>query len=251
MPLMAEGKALVSPGSGVGAELQLEQMCYADGKVYWSTEPRTFAELEGQRQSGWCWVTVARMFAKHYYYDFEFSQALAVSEVQVDGDNLGGDAEDIIEAIEFFTIHMPDNDLRFTYRKGVGDNPNPGILSEEALVRVLDAGHVVAIERSHWAEDGRRVTHSSLITGYTTEYASNQGEYMFIMFDPWPDGVTEIWQGEQDTDGQRYMASYDWICSGRDTPDSELEHIWYWQGFVVAAPNLIHNEDILVPVYTQ
>ncbi len=240
---------MVSPGSGVGAELQLEQMCYADDKVYWSTEPRTFAELEGQRQSGWCWVTVARMFAKHYYFDFDISQAAAVADVQVDGDNMGGDAEDIMEAIELFTTHMPGNDLRFTYRKGVGDNPNPGILSEEALVRVLDAGHVVAIERAYREENGvSGESHASLITGYTTEHPDNPGEYMFIIFDPWPDGVTKNWQGEQDTSGHRYVVSYEWICRGTRDLTNFPNKMFCWEGFIVAAPELIGTQDILEPV---
>ncbi len=249
VPYLSVARVLIPPNDNVGTELRLAWIFEVNtDRMYWSTEPRTAAQLEGQRQDAWCWVATARMFAKHYYYDLTGTQASIVTAIQGAGANMGGTEAEIAEAISLFTAYMPGEPLNLYYRDSqTANNRNPGILSEDALIRVLDNGDVVAIMRTERGSDGvEGVSHVTLITGYTTEYEGHTGEMMFIVYDPMPYPLVD-WAGERDTIGTCYLVSYEWICEGNDNPIMNNNGTWFWEGFVTTQSNAFSENDIISP----
>ncbi len=191
----------------------------------------TTAILEGQQTEHWCWVTAARMFAKHYSTTFnsnitydETIQAIIDKyylywnpSITVETFGSGG-ISDAWSAINYFSGYAVDY-------IGFAQYHHHQICSEQTLVNFLDAGHVIYISRGKYIENPAKPTgyerdsgHATLIYGYVTI----DSEIWFLIRDPDPKDV-----------GSTRLMSYEKIYNGRECKANESSDNYVWEGFTV------------------
>ena len=196
-------------------------------------ETSSDVEHEGQQMSMWCWVTAARIFAKHYYGpEVTRTQSEAVAFVRGRITNDGGFEDYGKTAIEYYIGNIDDAALNLQYAKS--DSPSTKkIYSEEILRRFLDDGHVVYITRNRYKEGEYDGGHVTVITGYVSITVGGVTQYRYIIYDPWPSSIPSPWDTQQTTEGQKYLRSYQWICNGSKVSSGyESADTGIWEGYI-------------------
>ena len=170
---------------------------------------------ESQLLSEWCWVTVARMFAKHFYPNVTYTQENAVVHVKGKYCDESGDREDAQKAINYYVSNIPNAEIDTVIKENV-------IYEEDTLVRFLDDGYVVYIARGYYNStsnpDSRNGGHATLIYGYTVI----DSKIWFLVRDPLPQNM-----------GSTYMMSYEKLCYGRDAQPGEYIDSGIWDASIV------------------
>lgn len=170
---------------------------------------------ESQLLSEWCWVTAARMFAKHFYPNVTYTQENAVVHVKGKYCDESGDREDAQKAINYYVSNIPNAEIDTVIKENV-------IYEEDTLVRFLDDGYVVYIARGYYDStsnpDSRNGGHATLIYGYTVI----DSKIWFLVRDPLPQSM-----------GSTYMISYEKLCNGRDAQPGENRDPGIWDASIV------------------
>ena len=233
-PKTAPGKVLYVPNMSQGTELQICWMHSAvSSRNKWQISVRWDVQLEGQKMSNWCWAASARMFAgwdngSGNIVPSERKQEDAVTKVKGSSKDEGGTNVEAMKALRYYyTGETYDDDRDYTYMDGC-------IFEEATLRRFLDEGHAVYISRIKSSQIyDIKLGHASLIGGYTSCVVGNALTYQFIIFDPMPVNKPDPWNTAQETVGQTYTASYQWLENGEKfltsdkAPDGKL-----WWGFL-------------------
>ena len=180
---------------------------------------------EEQEKEKWCWVTAARMLAKHYAtIDDSKTQTAAVTHVKGNNEDIGGNAIDICAAINYY-LSDTGCSQEFGYPGGID------VYSKETLVRFLNDGHVIIIGR-HERDDiylvNSNVGHTILIYGYIVL----NGDAHFLIRDP--------------AGCQTYIVSYDWLYNGRNRHvyDQRPEDDYIWTSTVVAKTEYFDDTEL-------
>ncbi len=184
------------------------------------------------------------MFAAHYWDVPEARTQHAAFQQATEDDDAGGTGEEIVRAIRYFAsgsvngsilVNGEDSDLF------VRDaNLIPRRLSEYALNKFLNEGHIVLISRGEYGGIVRLNAHASVVVGY--EYIN--GIQLYLVYDPWPEMGFEI---GSDLEPQYYWVTYDWLVDGRqNTPEKEADHK-LWDGYVVIETD--YCESYLPPAW--
>ncbi len=257
-PQMARKMALYAATDSIRQRLQLRSMSAETiggaeivEKYSWWIVPRTTAKLVGQNKSTWCWVASAMMFADHYYDGISKSQKDAVDLLDRGWDD-GGTEEQIAKAIDYFADCRLDNNPLTIYRLSHTDVATPGILSEENVCRLLDAGHVIYITRTGRDENGDRKpadSHGTIITGYIIDPITEK--YQYVIYDPYPAIPPDPWNRIVETEGVVYTRSYEWICSGRTAQSGEPMDEKYWEGYVIPVTGIVLEDDYELPIWMR
>ena len=74
---------------------------------------------ESQLLSEWCWVTAARMFAKHFYPNVTYTQENAVVHVKGKYCDESGDREDAQKAINYYVSNIPNAEIDTVIKENV------------------------------------------------------------------------------------------------------------------------------------
>ena len=193
-------------------------------------------QVEGQQKVWWCWVTCARMFAKHFYPAVSYTQEQAaryalrnvVSEgSEAEAYNLGGDTKQTQEAIAFYL--STTSSLYVETQEN-----NQSIYSEATLLRFLDDGYVVEVGRINYPnldKEQQGYGHGVLIYGYVTIGT----EHRFLVRDPAPMNI-----------GSSYMMSYGKLCIGQNAQWGEESDYGVWETSVVVKTT--YSNDV-IPYY--
>ena len=168
--------------------------------------------LKPQEMSNWCWAASAQMLALNYDPRITLTQSNAVNYIFGDTKNKGGSAQQTAAAAEFYLESVGNN-------TPISHTDEGTIISKNALLGYLEAGHSVIIRRGLYASDdvsGIRFSgHAMLICSYAV---TNEG-CKFFLLDPWPvNGGSVEWM------------SYEEICSSTD----ESNQRWFWDGVIAA-----------------
>jgi len=224
----------------------LVQGDYIDNNSYcdeWIFEMRSDTLLEGQRWSNWCWVASARMLSNHYYsVPNDRTQNNAVLAVMGEVIDNGGTHDDAIKAAGYYI----SNDINSNIFNLVGEFQS--IFSENTLIQLLKAGHVVYIARGNYdINNNRRGGHALLIVGYTMVSVDGTLQYRYVINDPWPVSSPNPWTSPQITTGQVMVRSYQWICNGQNALSSNHIDNGIWDRYVVVQTD--YSINTFSPVY--
>ena len=217
--------------------INVEQKNYSEDDNYkdeWALAHIKFSStvgVEGQQKSNWCWVTSARMYAKHSYSSVTYTQAEAVIHVKGSNVNEGGNRKAAQKAINYYISNITGASIDTVVK-------DETIYSEDVLVRFLDDGHVIYIARGWYSDindpESRTGGHATLIYGYTLIGS----EVWFLVRDPWP--VNE---------GETYMISYEKLCNGRNCKSEEDADTGVWYASIV--PNTSYVNDTIPHYFDQ
>ena len=210
---MAAGDSLVDNPDGRNVE-QRQYISDHDYSDHWQFIPVGAildVQVQGQQQSHWCWVTVAKMYAEFYDKDSTGTQNSAVRHVYGSALNATGGPLELKRAVEYF---LPDD----TDAPGIYNCPDGKIYSEERLIDFLDNGYLVCVFRSYYSstEDvtSRTGGHATLICGYVIV----DSKRWFLVKDPSPMFV-----------GSSNLISYEKLCNGRNPQGWETEDKGIWE----------------------
>ena len=247
-PKTAMGKALYAPNTSSGLELQLNWMCSENNSLdRWKIEVPPSTILEGQQMSNWCWAAAARMFARHYYDGVTRTQAQAVEQIMGTVENIGGQQDEIGDAIKYYIATIPGASLDLicndcTYVE------NSKIYSEGILRQFLNDGHVVCVTRTPYINNVRLSSaHAYIVCGYSMEYNNGSLSCIYTVYNPSPVEKPEPWDEPTETLGKIYLRSYDWICNGKNVSEEDGQDPYVWEGFVVV--NTEYSLDTIDPIY--
>lgn len=212
------GTVLSASGAEIGDNLNMvtytNNSDYKDEWIINIIEEFNYVILEGQKNSKWCWVTSARMFAKNYASNITYTQDQAVKHIKGDAVNEGGN---IVEAANATRYYLSNTD---TNLQGIDI---VSIYEESTMQQFLNDGHVIYVSIGWYSniydENSRYDGHAILITGYVTI----NGDCRFIVEDPWP--VDE---------GEMYTISYEKLVNGRNYQQYEKANNGVWECTMVA-----------------
>ena len=184
-------------------------------------ESDIFVELEGQRDSNWCWAATARMFAKYYYPSVSYTQEQAVMHVKNALVDVSGDREEAVRAIQFYISNINGA----TIETEIKENQ---IYSSQRVIDFIDRGHVIYASIGNYVvRDGERIResgHAVLIYGYVTIGT----ECHLLIKNPLPEN-----------NGKHEMIFYNDFCYKSQSGEIEC-----WESTIVKSTNF--SNDTLV-----
>lgn len=248
-PKNAKGKTLCAPNTVEGAELQLCWMSVSiNNRNKWGIGIEWDIELEGKKMSNWCWAAATRVFCKHYLdVPDTRTQETMVTKVKGGIVDQGGDAYGSLCAVNYYSSgDIRDNPYNFIVQENL-------ILTEEALQRYLDDGHVVYIWRMKPNSNTDTVeAHACVIIGYTTFAEEGGGlNNRYILFDPDPIIRPDPWDNPEVTVGRKHAKSYQWICNGKNMMSGDsLNDGGIWVGYL-AVGTTSYAFETMSPVWNE
>lgn len=230
-PKTASGKVLYAPNNTAGYELQLTYISASvSSRNKWKVEFQSDTALEGQRRSRWCWATASRMFENHYLnVPTSRTQNTAVTLIKGTPINEDGTYSEAIKAANYYSTGSTSSNTH-ELASGFGE-----IFSASALRSILNGGDILFISRGNYYSSNRRNGgHALAIVGYTTSFINGIIDYRYFVYDPWPSSEPDPWDTPVITAGQAYLASYTWICNGRNRLSNDpLNDIGIWEGYII------------------
>lgn len=249
-PKTAPGRSLSAINSTIGSNLTLKWMTDSlNGLNIWKLESQSDTPLEGQRQLVWCWVATARMLANHYT-DVSILRQQRDAVITVFGldPNYVNESEITSKAGNYHEALLAACYFRFGF---ISQNSNPELAeypdarySQENLIKFLNDGHVVLLGRQEYlGNDSWLMGHAYVIVGYTTQFINGTIQYLFYIYDPFPEPEPSTWDSDTATTGQEHIWTYDQISNGNAGIIKVDERRWRWT--VVASTD--YSEDTLIP----
>ena len=215
VPSEVDTFALVTSSTAEGITLTqipyTQDSDYKDEWIFKKIGALSTVELEGQQMSDWCWVTSARMFAKHYYPSVTYTQSQAVEAVNGSIENSGGNKTLAATAMNYYV-----SSLSTSFNTHIIDKE---IYSETWLKYFLDEGDVLYISTGNYYNSPiRNGGHATLLIGYVCV----DSECYFVLQDPWPVGS-----------GETVMYSYEELVCREAVDEYNVSYEEVWDGTVL------------------